>query len=475
MDDLDKDPNYDMSSSESDLSFGDFSTPSDETGVKKTSCSTLCTNDSPEEFRTPHDIATTSAASATEQSPVQHDIVADSWGSDSVATPSENHEKVANGLSETIAGEQTNLYANPELKQSDIPANSRMNMWVPMNKQEILQFLGIIAFMSIVKEPSISDYWTSETVCIDENIVPFKGRLIMKQYCPQKTHKNGVKIFKVCFRKGYTWKIKIHSGKQQDADNSLPTSLVLKLCDALLYLGHIIVTDNYYTSMDLAEKLLDQSTDFLGNLRSNKKKIQKQLSARNSKRVKWLLNKITDPLENRIVIKPKAIIDYNRGKAAIDLSHQLSSYSTSLRRSLKLYHKVVIELLLGTIVVNADIIYCQVTGKKTTFTNFWKALVKQMMTLNVVPELQDKHEMPAPQTKPTVHTKMMFKHIFRKMEGSAREGRMPWWTQYKAKCDARAAIWLQRHVLYNSAERTPMSPMALWDILGTDTGVRHGS
>ncbi|KAJ8889167.1 hypothetical protein PR048_008661 [Dryococelus australis] len=194
---------------------------------------------------------------------------------------------------------------------------------------------------------------------------------------------------------------------------------------------------------------------------------------------------------NGIVNKPKPILDYNKGKAAIDLSDQLASYSTPRRRSLKWYCKL---------------------GKQTTITNFRKALIKLIMTLNIVPELQNKHEMPAPQTTPTVRTKMMSKHIFRKRKvlqemvastvavaikenkvkkvttyyvdclGELRyclecvnSVRKPWWTQYKAKSGVRAAIWRQRHVLYNSGERTPVSTMALWDILGGDTGVHHGS
>lgn len=51
--------------------------------------------------------------------------------------------------------------------------------------------------------------------------------------------------------------------------------------------------------------------------------------------------------------KPCAIIDYNSGKSAIDLSDQMASYHRALRRSVKWYRKVAFELILNTTVVNA--------------------------------------------------------------------------------------------------------------------------
>lgn len=510
-------------------------------------------------------VASTSTVctSASEQELVPQDIVANTPGS-STNIPEENHENATNSLEQNVLGdasgitwhdpegskqefffhgefglnpevlaqinepseldcyklfvgddlldvfvEQTNIYASQKLKANNIPQNSRINMWVPTNREEIMNFLGIIAYMGIIKAPSISDYWTTdpffkisaipstmsrnrfelllrmwhfsnnelqpendrlyklsnvvdyliskcqkictpgETVCVDESIVPFKGRLLMKQYCPMKAHKYGVKIFKACFGKGYTWNLKIYSGKHQDAGNSVPTSVVLQLCGPLLNSGRVIVTDNYYTSIDLADKLLDKSTNLLGTLRSNRKnnpktvvhkKLKKgeMVAQQNEKGItilKWADKREilvlstchgdeTVPVQRRngIVNKPKAILDYNKGKAAIDLSDQLSSYSTPLRRSLKWYRKVAIELLLGTAVVNAHIVFCQITGKKQTITNFRKALVKQMITVKALPEPETENQ-DVSTPIPNKRTKTMTKHTFRKMEGSAREGR----------------------------------------------------
>lgn len=57
------------------------------------------------------------------------------------------------------------------------------------------------------------------------------------------------------------------------------------------------------------------------------------------------------------VIKPKCIIDYNKAKKGIDLSDQMSSYYTALRKGLKWYRKTAFELLLGTTIVNSHEVF----------------------------------------------------------------------------------------------------------------------
>jgi hypothetical protein len=42
-------------------------------------------------------------------------------------------------------------------------------------------------------------------ISIDETMVPWKGRLLFKQYIPRKVHKYGVKIYKLTATNGYTW------------------------------------------------------------------------------------------------------------------------------------------------------------------------------------------------------------------------------------------------------------------------------
>lgn len=48
-----------------------------------------------------------------------------------------------------------------------------------------------------------------EFICIDETLVPFKGKLKFKQYITNKRHKYGVKVFKLCLENGYLYDLSI--------------------------------------------------------------------------------------------------------------------------------------------------------------------------------------------------------------------------------------------------------------------------
>jgi len=45
----------------------------------------------------------------------------------------------------------------------------------------------------------------------------------------------------------------------------------MSLCKDILGKGHTICTDNWYTSVDLAEKLITMNTHLVGTLRKNRR------------------------------------------------------------------------------------------------------------------------------------------------------------------------------------------------------------
>ena len=52
-------------------------------------------------------------------------------------------------------------------------------------------------------------------------------------------------------------------------------------------------------------------------------------------------------------LKPLAVVEYNEGKCGMDYSDQMVSYATTIRKGIKWYRKLGIQLLLGISVVNA--------------------------------------------------------------------------------------------------------------------------
>ena len=62
--------------------------------------------------------------------------------------------------------------------------------------------------------------------------------------------------------------------------------------------------------------------------------------------------------------KPEPLIDYNLAKKEIEMSDQISSYHTCLRKTKKWYRKLAIEFLTGTSLVNAWVWVNKVGDKK---------------------------------------------------------------------------------------------------------------
>jgi hypothetical protein len=84
--------------------------------------------------------------------------------------------------------------------------------------------------------------------------------------------------------------------------------------------------------------------------------------------------------KNERVMKPQVELDYNEGRQGTDLSDQLSTYHTCLRRSIKWYRKVAVELLFGTALVNSYLIYKEnYAASKVTILHFRESLVRSLL------------------------------------------------------------------------------------------------
>ena len=58
-----------------------------------------------------------------------------------------------------------------------------------------------------------------EHLCIDEQIIPFKGHSSLKQYVPKKPHKWGYKLFVLADHKGFVHDFFPYTGKINPVDN----------------------------------------------------------------------------------------------------------------------------------------------------------------------------------------------------------------------------------------------------------------
>lgn len=65
-------------------------------------------------------------------------------------------------------------------------------------------------------------------------------------------------------------------------------------------------------------------------------------------------------------LKPRMTVEYNTAKKGIDVSDQLGSYYSPLRKSLTWYKKIAYDLMFQAAIVNTRVIYNELTGKTMT-------------------------------------------------------------------------------------------------------------
>ncbi|XP_050465084.1 piggyBac transposable element-derived protein 4-like, partial [Cataglyphis hispanica] len=256
-----------------------------------------------------------------------------------------------------------------------------------------------------LKENYAKYYNSPEMVCIDESIIPFRGRVVFKQYIKQKRHRYGVKVFKLCFKPGYTYNFEIYCGHQHGKEKTTPKTVAVSLCENIFDKGHTLCVDNWYTSIDLAQKFLARNTHVIGTIRSNRRRISKEVVQKKLRRgeifakenrdgitlMKWkdkrdvLMLSTKHSIETVTVrkngsdrVKPKLVFDYNDAKSSVDISDQMTAYCNLLRKTLKWYKKVALKFFLNTSVVNAWILYNTRHHESVSILEFRKKLVNYL-------------------------------------------------------------------------------------------------
>ncbi|KAK9737724.1 Transposase IS4 [Popillia japonica] len=130
--------------------------------------------------------------------------------------------------------------------------------------------------------------------------------------------------------------------------------------------------------------------------------------------------------------KPVAIVDYNNGKCGIDKSDQMSSY----RKGMKWYRKLAFELLTGTAMVNAHILYNEIATRPIKITEFREIISTSLLGLN---------DQRLPKTK-------MLVHLLKKYDdGSKRRNTK---NEDVSTFIEKIRRWLQKKKLYTLLQHT---------------------
>lgn len=195
------------------------------------------------------------------------------------------------------------------------------------------------------------------SVTIDEQLFSCKSRCSFIQYMPQKPGKFGLKFWLICDTKtSYVLRAEPYTGSDEQRELPLGEHVVMKLMQPYFQTGLNVTTDNFFTSLRVAQSLLQKDITIVGTLRSNRREIPVEmqmtkerlysskfafsvdddimLTSYKAKRNKtvFLLSSAHDRAEVDDTTeknKPHAILSYNSEKGGVDTADQmLRSYST---------------------------------------------------------------------------------------------------------------------------------------------------
>lgn len=114
-------------------------------------------------------------------------------------------------------------------------------------------------------------------LCVDEQMIPFKGRLALKQYMKGKPNPWGIKVFFLCGESGMPYNFLAYQGKTTKLPEKynqfgLSGSVVMSLVEdrVMAHSNYRLFFDNYFTSSNLVQELLTKGIYCTGTVRANR-------------------------------------------------------------------------------------------------------------------------------------------------------------------------------------------------------------
>ncbi|CAG5024488.1 unnamed protein product [Parnassius apollo] len=112
----------------------------------------------------------------------------------------------------------------------------------------------------------------------------------------------------------------------------------------------------------------------------------------------------TNRITGNIIKKPQCVITYNENKKGIDFNDQMSSYYSSLKRGMKWFRKVMMEILFGTVIINSWVLYNHGKPVQMPKKNFMEAIIEALTQVPILTETANECAA-MPKTNHTFETK----------------------------------------------------------------------
>ena len=226
-------------------------------------------------------------------------------------------------------------------------------------------------------------------------MIPFKGRLSLKQYMPLKPVKRGIKVWECAdSSNSFVCDLEVYTGKQRNCnpEQGLGHRVVRNLTRPLVGKNHHVFVDNFFNSLALVEDLLRDQIYICGTIHKNRQGIPRAIAPK-TQRVKrlrrgeslflrkenivvtvwkdkkpvYFLSSQSDPVGNDTVRRrqrngtviqvPSAPVvkTYNNNMGGVDLSDQMRGYYMAGRKSKK-WWRCLMWFFVDVSIVNAYIL-----------------------------------------------------------------------------------------------------------------------
>ncbi|XP_030266920.1 piggyBac transposable element-derived protein 4-like [Sparus aurata] len=252
------------------------------------------------------------------------------------------------------------------------------------------------------------------------------GRCPFRQYMPNKPARYGIKIWVACDSKSsYAWKMQVYTGKPTagGSEKNQGMRVVLDVTEGLTG-GHKTVTcDNFFTSYELGQRLLERDVAMVGTVRRNKPELPLALLASKNRQVlssKFAFTSTTTLVsymakKNKNVMlmstlhteapdddaagrrkdgKPAIVLDYNSNKGGVDnLDKVIGTYSCrrmTARWPLVIFHNIIDVSSYNAFVLWREINPGWLPGKRNKRRLFLEQLGKALVT----PLIQKRERLP---------------------------------------------------------------------------------
>lgn len=120
-------------------------------------------------------------------------------------------------------------------------------------------------------------YNPQKELALDESMIKYKGRIFFRQYMPAKPTKWGIKTFALCeSNTGYALRFMVYTGKttfqgNQGSNLSMTEQVEMEMIKGYENKGHVLYTDNFYTSPQLYMALKSVGIGGCGTVKPSRK------------------------------------------------------------------------------------------------------------------------------------------------------------------------------------------------------------